>query len=151
MAAPALIPHDAIALGIGAFMGVMSRYQVGRLAGEWIATDPNRLVRYAGWHTAAINIAGSFLFGVVSATPLVKKADLSFFGQSAIGLSQRSKLLLGVGFCGSFTTFSTFSVDVVTWIAQGQSAKAVSYVAANNVGGVLAASLGIALVKKCIG
>jgi fluoride ion exporter CrcB/FEX len=51
----------------------------------------------------------------------------------------------------SFTTFSTFSVDVVGWLAEGKTGRALSYVAANNVGGILAAGLGMALVKKFIG
>jgi fluoride ion exporter CrcB/FEX len=51
----------------------------------------------------------------------------------------------------SFTTFSTFSVDVVTWLSEGKTARAVSYVATNNVGGFAAAALGMALMKKFIG
>jgi CrcB protein len=59
--------------------------------------------------------------------------------------------MLGVGFCGSFTTFSTFSVDIATWLAQGQTTKAASYILANNVGGIVAASAGMLLVKKLFG
>ena len=58
------------------------------------------------------------------------------------GLSPRTKLLLGVGFCGSFTTFSTFSVDVAKWIEAGQFGRAGGYVLVNNVGGILAAAAG---------
>jgi CrcB protein len=85
---------------------------------------------------------------MVSAPP-TSKAGRKF--ASSMGLTPRSKLMLGVGFCGSFTTFSSFSVDVATWLAQGQTTKAVAYVLTNNVGGVAAATAGLGMVKKIFG
>jgi CrcB protein len=145
------IPNDALAIGAGAFFGAMSRHQAGRLASEWIAVDPNRLGRYQGWHTAAINVGGSFLLGGVTGAPLVSGPSQPGSTPSVFGLTPRTKLMLGVGFCGSFTTFSTFSVDIATWLAQGQTTKAASYILANNVGGIVAASAGMLLVKKLFG
>mmetsp|Transcript_61274 Transcript_61274/g.149990 ORF Transcript_61274/g.149990 Transcript_61274/m.149990 type:complete len:162 (+) Transcript_61274:24-509(+) len=158
-----IVPADALALGIGAFFGALSRYQAGRIATEFIANDPNKFGKFAGWHTAGINVGGSFLLGGISGAPTVAKvngssavprssaASTSPLFQNFQGLSPRAKLMMGVGFCGSFTTFSTFSVDVVSWIQQGQVGKAASYVAANNVGGFIAAGVGMALVKKFFG
>ena len=153
-----LLLPDALALGAGAFLGAVSRHQAGRLAAEWIALDPTHNRRYRGWHTAAINVSGSFVLGLVSAAPLKQGTTLeaassfaSASPQAAEGLfvlTQRMKLLWGVGFCGSFTTFSTYSVDVATWVARGESTKALSYMAANNLGGFVAAGLGIALMNK---
>jgi fluoride ion exporter CrcB/FEX len=51
----------------------------------------------------------------------------------------------------SFTTFSTFSVDVVGWLSEGKTTKAISYVATNNIGGIVAAGVGMALVKRLFG
>mmetsp|Transcript_1956 Transcript_1956/g.4582 ORF Transcript_1956/g.4582 Transcript_1956/m.4582 type:complete len:106 (-) Transcript_1956:803-1120(-) len=59
-------------------------------------------------------------------------------------------LILRISFCGSFTTFSTFSFDVVTWISEGKTTRALSYVAANNVCSVAAAGVGMMLVKKIL-
>jgi fluoride ion exporter CrcB/FEX len=169
-----IIPADAVAIGVGAFLGALSRYQCGRLAAEWIATDPNKLGKLSGWHTAGINIGGSFLLGGIAASPgiasnqtppppgvtgrLVKPTLLtppstssSLFANRFQGLSPRTKLMLGVGFCGSYTTFSTYSVDVVTWLSQGQTTKALSYIATNNVGGFVAAAAGMVLVKRFFG
>jgi CrcB protein len=150
-----LIPNDAIAIGVGAFLGATTRYQVGRWTADYIATDP-RLARWQGWHTAAINVSGSFLLGGITGSPLVSKSPSSppsppNFTLFPHGLSPRAKLMFGVGFCGSFTTFSTYSVDIATWLAQGQTGKAVLYIAANNLGGVLAAATGLVLVKKLFG
>jgi CrcB protein len=83
-------------------------------------------------------MVGSFLLGSVAASPVA----------TTNGLTSRTKLMLGVGFCGSFTTFSTFSVDIVQWLAKGQTMKAVSYVTANNVGGIAAAAAGMSLAKR---
>ena len=81
------------------------------------------------------------------------KSFLSFLprgcgGGGPYSLSPRTKLMLGIGFCGSFTTFSTFSVDVVNWIQAGQTNKAFAYVVSNNVGGIAAAATGLFLMKK---
>ena len=98
-----LIPNDAVAIGVGAVFGALSRYQAGRLAGEWIASDP-AFKKFQGWHTAAINIGGSFTLGMISAFPLAVENPKPK-GLPSFGLSPRAKLMLGVGFCGSFTTF----------------------------------------------
>jgi fluoride exporter len=132
---------DAVALGTGAFCGALCRYQIGRLAGEKIAHNPTVLGTWTGWHTAGINIFGSFVLGGVSQAPAPPAIG---------GLSPRSKLMLGVGFCGSFTTFSTYSVDVVQWILKGHAATALKYVVVNNVGSIGAAAAGMALVKKML-
>jgi CrcB protein len=102
-------------------------------------------------------VGGSFLLGVVTAAPTAAAAAAESPAPSRapktppLGLTPRSKLLLGVGFCGSFTTFSTYSVDVVKWLQQGQTARALSYVAVNNVGGVVAAAAGMVLAQKLFG
>jgi CrcB protein len=147
-----LIPYDAVAIGVGAFFGAMSRYQAGQLAAGMIAKHPKRLEPWQGYHTAGINVAGSFLLGGVTGSPVVSSVRPSpKTGLPSFGLTPRTKLMLGVGFCGSFTTFSTFSVDAAKWLAQGETTKAVSYIMANNVGGIVAATTGLTLAKKLFG
>lgn len=132
---------DAAAVGVGAVCGALCRYQIGRVATERIAADPLRFGAYSGWHTCGINVLGSFVLGSVAGSPVATSPKMN-------GLTPRAKLLLGVGFCGSFTTFSTFSVDIVQWLAKGQTLKALSYATVNNVGGVAAAAAGMNLAKK---
>lgn len=143
-----MLPLDALALGTGAFCGAFCRYQVGRFVASSLerrasASGSNNPSPWmVGWHTAGINIVGSFLLGGISQapeSPLLRE-----------GLSARTKLMLGVGFCGSFTTFSTYSVDVVQWIARGQSSMALKYVLFSNVGSIGAAAAGMALVKRVV-
>ena len=66
-------------------------------------------------------------------------------------LSPRTKLLLGVGACGAFTTFSTYAVDIVLMCEAQQFAKAAGYVAANNVGAVGSAWGGFKARKAILG
>lgn len=73
------------AVGTGGALGACARYAAGFL------------VRPAGRNTLAVNVAGSFLFGAVTAA----------------GVGDTAALALGVGFCGALTTFSSFSVHTV--------------------------------------
>lgn len=88
---PPLIAADAVAIGVGAFFGAMSRYQAGRMAADLMLDS-----KWHGWHTAAINVGGSFVLGGVTGAPVVSSKS-----SSVMGLTPRQKLLMGVGFCGS--------------------------------------------------
>lgn len=115
------------AVGVGAICGALCRYQIGKVATEHISKDP-KLKHLTGWHTAGINIIGSFILGGVFSTPLVatgnekniiqqvpiavpksNNVNVSNNGlRSALtfgSMTPRMKLLLGVGFCGSFSKF----------------------------------------------
>lgn len=83
--------------------------------------------------TLAVNVSGSFFFGVVTGLALHH------------GLDPEAKRVLGAGLCGSYTTFSTFSVDVVSIAQGGDPATSLRYVASTLVAGVVAAALGLTL------
>ena len=153
---PTPMLSDAAAVGVGAVCGALCRHQIGKLAAEQIAKDTSgRLKAYTGWHTAGINVLGSFLLGGIFAAPITAPAEKMTASPpsalskptSVITLPPRAKLLLGVGFCGSFTTFSTFSVDVVNMMSKGDMPKAFAYVMTNNVGGFMAAAAGMMAMK----
>jgi len=75
--------------------------------------------------TLAVNVAGSLLLGLF------------------VGLSPALYALLGVGFCGAFTTYSTFAVEVVRLPRPRGSA----YVVASVVLCCLACALGLLLAR----
>ena len=106
-----------VLVGIGGVLGALSRH----LLGERIDA---RTV-----DTLAVNVVGSFLLGVLLAAPV----DDSLL------------LLLGTGFCGAFTTFSTFAFETVRLAETGQSRRAAGNAAVNLVGAVAAVLAGATL------
>jgi CrcB protein len=111
-------------VGLGGLLGVLARWGISRLT-----LHSEALI----WSTVGINIAGSFLLGLLVAEHWFDR-DL--------------REGLGVGFLGGFTTFSTFSVQIVLEADAGEPARAIAYLLASVVGGVLAAAAGYALGKN---
>jgi len=103
---------------------VLARYGISRLT---LHTD------WLVWSTVGINIVGSFLLGLLVAE--------NWFERDA-------REALGVGFLGGFTTFSTFSVQIVLEVDSGEPGRAAGYLLASVVGGVVAATAGYALGRK---
>ena len=81
--------------------------------------------------TLAVNLTGSFALGVL-------------VGASA---SHRLTLLLGVGFMGGYTTFSTFQIETFEFARDGHVALAIGYPAASIVAGMTLAVAGVMLAR----
>jgi CrcB protein len=146
---------DAAAIGVGAVCGALCRHHIGQSVTKQLAKDPKRFGHLTGWHTAGINVVGSFILGGIFASPVATAESAPALSTvpanaASFGLTARAKLLAGVGFCGSFTTFSTYSVDIVNMIGRGEAARALGYIGMNNIGGVGAAAAGMLLVRKMI-
>ncbi|MEQ8361012.1 MAG: fluoride efflux transporter CrcB [Cytophagales bacterium] len=88
------------------------------------------------WPTFIVNIAGSLLLGF-----------LITFNEREPSLNQDLILLASAGFCGGFTTFSTFSYENYFLLKQGEFIIASAYIAASLIGGVLAASTAYFITK----
>lgn len=84
------------------------------------------------WGTFVVNATGAFLLGVV--TGLV----------SFHGLGPLPAALVGTGFCGAYTTFSTFSYETIQLLEEGAFVSAAWNVAASFGLGVLSAGAGLA-------
>jgi fluoride exporter len=81
------------------------------------------------WGTLIVNLAGSLLLGFLAGLPL----------------TAGSAALLGTGFCGALTTYSTFGWETLTLARSGAAARAAGYVLLSLAAGVTAAYLGLAL------
>jgi CrcB protein len=110
-------PVLLVALGGG--VGAVLRWLVGGAFGGM------------AWGTLVINVLGSFLLGW-----LVARLG---------GGGEPLRLLLGVGVLGGFTTFSTFSVEMMTMLERGEMGAAVVYAGGSVLGGLMAAALGLML------
>lgn len=113
--------RELLAVGGGGALGSICRYALsyGLLAGQLLFGFP------AG--TFAVNAAGSLLIGI-----LLEALD-----------SQTASWLLVVGFCGGFTTFSTFSADVLRLIRSECYGPALLYVVASVAVCIAFAALGM--------
>lgn len=111
-------------VGVAGLAGVLSRYGLTRLT-----LHSEALI----WTTVGINVVGSFLLGLLAAEHW---------------FSRDVREALGVGFLGGFTTFSTFSVQIVLEVDGGRSDKAVVYLIASVLGGIAAAAAGYVLGRR---
>lgn len=89
------------------------------------------------WPTFTANLSGAFLLGYLLARSL-----------AAARRTTLSVPLLGVGLLGSYTTFSTLAVEVVTLSDADRLATALAYGVASVAGGALVAWLGIRLAER---
>ncbi len=121
---------DYIAIFIGGGAGSMLRYAVQMMLHERIAAYN------FPWATFAANIVGSFLIGL-------------FYGISArFNIPDGIRLLLTVGLCGGFTTFSTFSNDNLLMLRQGAIVECLAYVCLSVLLGIGACFLGGIIVRS---
>ncbi|MBX6332154.1 MAG: fluoride efflux transporter CrcB [Gemmatimonadaceae bacterium] len=109
-------------IALGGAVGTLARFWLGGLAQRVSAGFP--------FGTLAINIVGSFLLGFLMRYLL---------GTTA---SPELRASLTIGFCGGFTTFSTFSYETAMLIESGSYARAVAYVVASVIVALLATVCG---------
>ncbi|MDE6499264.1 MAG: fluoride efflux transporter CrcB [Rikenella sp.] len=96
-------------VGLGGFAGAVARYGAGIATAALVGERSGRFP----WSTLAVNVVGSFLIGWL----------LRYVEQGSV-----QHLLGVVGFCGGFTTFSTFSLESVRLLREGHTAMAVLYI-----------------------
>ncbi|HET9982278.1 MAG TPA: fluoride efflux transporter CrcB [Longimicrobiales bacterium] len=116
---------------LGAGVGGLARYAVG----GWIQQAAG-----AGfpWGTLVVNITGSLLL-----------AFLYAFLEGTIAAPQW-RALLGVGFCGGYTTFSTFSYETVRLLQDGQWSRASWYVLGSVLVSLVAAAAGFRIAATVL-
>lgn len=136
-------PHvrlSAIALVfVGGLAGTGLRYLVAELC-------PTTGDRWP-WATFGVNLAGAFILGGL--------LELLVLAGPDAGWRQRVRVLVGTGFCGSLTTYSTFALEAARLAGHGAVLTSVGYAMTSVVAGVTSAWLGIviagALLARRIG
>jgi CrcB protein len=117
-------------VGLGGFVGANARFITSRWAGALLDT------RFP-LGTFLVNIAGSFLLGIVG----------TIVAQKVMSDSDAVRLALGVGFLGAFTTFSTFAFETNALLEDGSWVSAAASVGLSLFLGLVAVRMGIVLAK----
>jgi CrcB protein len=117
-------------VGIGGSIGSLLRY----LVSLWLSKAfPASSIPYG---TFAVNIAGCFLIGCIY--ELFEKQDW---------MTTEWRFFLATGFCGGFTTFSSFAFENYSMINEGNWGAFIFYSAASFILGLAAVYVGINLIK----
>lgn len=122
---------SALLVFIGGGLGSVARYWISVFINSQLNT---RLDVYG---TLMVNIIGSFLIGLLLGWLFKSEA-----------LHSNLQLLLVVGFCGGFTTFSTFSAENLNLIRNSLYSEFLLYTLGSILLGLLAVFLGIFIFKK---
>lgn len=105
-------------IAFGGALGALARYALTEAMQKWLGSG-------FAWGTLSVNLLGCFLIG------------LAFHAMSSVGaLPHEVRFLAVVGFLGAFTTFSTFSLETVNFLRDGQFTVAAGYVLTSNLIGV---------------
>jgi len=128
--------ESLIYVGIGGFFGANARYMLSLWVNEFLAPRWGQFP----YGTLLVNVIGSF--------------GLAIFGvwlSARTGMSPQLRLLVGAGFFGAFTTFSTFANESVTLMQGGETALLLLNLLLNNGCCLLGVALGLILGHRLFG
>ena len=120
------------AIALGAAVGGVARYYLSTAV-------QHRLGATFPWGTLLINVSGSLLLGFIIRYALATPS-----------MSLELRALLTTGFCGGYTTFSTFSYETMALLEDGEWARAGVYITASVILSLIATFLGLALARQVI-
>jgi CrcB protein len=121
--------ESLLLVGLGSFCGGALRYYISML----MRSACSQCFPFA---TLSVNLAGCLLIGLL----------LGAFSRCGVQSNSWS-LLLTVGFCGGFTTFSTFASESLQMLQNGHILNLVIYIATSVIIGIALVALGYWLVK----
>jgi CrcB protein len=119
-------------VAFGSAVGGVARY----LLGGWVQERAGTTFPI---QTLLINITGSFLLGL-----------LQHYALETTAISPEVRTMLTIGFCGGYTTFSTFSFETVRMLEDGDWRRAALYITLSVTLTVAAAVLGIVAARELV-
>ena len=121
--------QDLLAISVGAVIGANARYLITRYAARLLGP----IFPYG---TLFINVAGSLIVGF-----------FMIWATERAVVDPRWRLLIVVGFCGAFTTFSSYAFETMAYFEQGQWHLMLANVLSNNLLCLAGALGGMALAR----
>lgn len=121
--------RDFLVISLGAVFGANARYLISRYAARILGP-------VFPYGTLIINVLGSFVVGFFLAWATERTV-----------VDPRWRLLVVVGLCGGFTTFSSFAYESIAYLEQGQWALLATNVLSNNLLSLAAVLAGVALAR----
>jgi CrcB protein len=121
--------RDFVVVSVGAIFGANARYFLSRYAAKLMGP-------VFPYGTLFVNIAGSLIVGF-----------FMIWATERTVLDPRWRLLIVIGFCGAFTTFSSYAFETLGYFEQGQWALLLTNIFANNLLCLVAALAGMALAR----
>lgn len=116
-------------ISLGAIVGANLRYWVAQQMTRWMGAG-------FAWGTLAVNLTGSFILGF-----------FMVWATSRTGLDPRWRLLIAVGFCGGYTTFSSYAWETLAMAHNGEMLAALWNIAASNALALAGVALGAMLAR----
>ena len=123
------IVNDFLVISLGAILGANARWIISRYAAKVLGP-------VFPYGTLVINVSGSFIVGF-----------FMIWATERVLLDPRWRLLVVVGFCGAFTTFSSFAFETMAYFEQGQWMLMAANFLSNNLLCLVAALAGMALAR----
>jgi CrcB protein len=122
--------RDALYIGIGGFLGANARYLMNRAMVRWLGAG-------YPYGTLFINVSGSILLGF-----------FLIWTTERVLSNYNLRLFFAIGFCGAFTTFSSFSFETFALYEQGHYWLAASNVLGNTALALAGTVLGAVLARS---
>lgn len=120
-------------VALGGAIGALLRYQNGRLLTYWLGA---RAVTAFPWATLFVNVVGSLVMGMLA----------GFLARHGHG-GEQWRLFIGVGVLGGYTTFSSFSLEMMMLIERGQAVQALTYALISLLAGLTALYIGLIVMR----
>jgi CrcB protein len=121
--------QQLLSVAIAGALGTTSRYLLSSLV--------NQTVGSSVWGTWLVNIAGCFLFGLVSG-----------IAERRLAISDETRLIILTGFMGAFTTFSTFIFETSNMAKNAQWSMALANLGGQIVVGIIFLFLGLRVAAR---
>lgn len=118
----------------GGAAGAVLRHQLGRGLTGWLG--PGTISAFP-WATLTVNVVGSLAMGLLA----------GWLARDGVAGSEQWRLLIGVGLLGGFTTFSSFSLEMMVLIERGQPLVALTYAAISVFAGLVGLYAGLIITR----